>query len=127
MNTDLIGGNLELRINGDGGGVTTETIKTYKVTSLGEFYQIYIEKTISQETIVKESANITIPIITNDTTLNIINGNCSLINSKLGCIVTTQIVDGNNVNCIIYNIGDDLDLNTYKITFIGYSTSKPSV
>ena len=127
LNTDLTGGNLELRINGDGGGITTETIKTYKVTPLGEFYQIYIEKTISQETIVKESANITIPIITNDTTLNIINGNCSLINSKLGCIVTTQIVDGNNVNCIIYNIGDDLDLNTYKITFMGYSTTKPTV
>lgn len=127
LNTDLTGGNLELRINGDGGGVITETIKTYKVTQFGDFYQIYFEKEISQETIVKESANITIPIITNDTTLNIINGNCSLINSKLGCIVTTQIVDGNNVNCIIYNIGDDLDLNTYKITFIGYSTSKPSV
>lgn len=127
LNTDLTGGNLELRINGDGGGVTTENIKTYKVTQLGELYQIYIEKDIVQETIVKESANISIPIIENDTTLNIINGNCSLINSKLGCIVTTQIVDGNNVNCIIYNIGDDLDLNTYKITFIGYSTSKPSV
>ena len=127
LNTDLTGGNLELRINGDGGGVITETIKTYKVTQFGDLYQIYFEKEISQETIVKESANITIPIITNDTTLNIINGNCSLINSKLGCIVTTQIVDGNNVNCIIYNIGDDLDLNTYKITFIGYSTTKPSV
>lgn len=127
LNNDLLGDNLELRINGDGGGVITETIKTYKVTSLGEFYQIYIEKEISQETIVKESANISIPIIENDTTLNIINGNCSLVNSKLGCIVTTQIVDGNNVNCIIYNIGDDLDLNTYKITFIGYSTTKPSI
>lgn len=127
LNNDLVGGNLELRINGDGGGVITETIKTYKVTSLGEFYQIYIEKEISQETIVKESANISIPIIENDTTLNIVNGDCSLINSKLGCIVTTQIVDGTNVNCIIYNIGDDLDLNTYKITFIGYSTTKPSV
>lgn len=127
LNTDLTGGNLELRINGDGGGVTTESIKTYKVTSLGDLYQIYFEKEISQETIVKESANISIPIIENDTTLNIINGNCSLINSKLGNIVTTQIVDGNNVRCIIYNIGDDLDLNTYKITFIGYSTTKPSV
>lgn len=127
LNTDLTGGNLELRINGDGGGVTTENIKTYKVTQLGELYQIYIEKIINQETIVKESANISIPIIENDTTLNIINGNCSLIGSKLGCIVTTQIVNGNNINCIIYNIGNDLDLNTYKITFIGYSTSKPSV
>lgn len=127
LNTDLTSGDLELRIDGDGGGVTTENIKTYKVTQLGELYQIYIEKEITQETIVKESANISIPIIENDTTLNIINGTCSLINSKLGCIVTTQIVDGNNVNCIIYNIGDDLDLNTYKITFIGYSTSKPSV
>ena len=62
------------------------------------------------------------------TELNLTNKELArLINSKLGCIVTTQIVDGNNIRCIIYNIGDDLDLNTYKITFIGYSTTKPSV